>query len=266
MAGGRAGEMITPLYRGISVLGHGFGSPAFSPADISGLKLWLKADAGLYQDAAMTTPATANNDPVGGWADQSGLGNHATQAVSGSRGIYRPSSQNSKPGVEFTKASTQQLLTSLSMSNEPLTAIAVVRWLSADVYGAITGNAGATPYRKWWWGNDNGTIKMSSYKGDGSAYDALYNVGPTAMNATNAYIVGYRATSGGGITFWTNGSGATAEGNKPKTSTFNVTIVPSYQTGNLIIYELALYNTALSDSDYALCLAYLNDPARWAAY
>jgi len=42
----------------------------------------------LFQDSAGTTPVTADGDPVGRMLDQSGDGNHATQAVSGSRPVY----------------------------------------------------------------------------------------------------------------------------------------------------------------------------------
>ena len=49
---------------------------------IPGLQLWLDASDGstLFTDSAGTTPATADGDPVGRWADKSGNNRHATQA------------------------------------------------------------------------------------------------------------------------------------------------------------------------------------------
>lgn len=43
----------------------------------------------LFQDAAGTTPVTADGDPVGLMLDKSGNGNHASQAVSANRPVYR---------------------------------------------------------------------------------------------------------------------------------------------------------------------------------
>ena len=75
------------------------GGGAFTPSDLTGLKLWLKADTGVYQDSAGTTPVASNNDPVGKWTDQSGQGNHFTQATAGSRPTYKTAVQNSLPGI-----------------------------------------------------------------------------------------------------------------------------------------------------------------------
>ena len=65
----------------------------FSPTDISGLSLWLKADAGV----------TLSGSNVTAWADQSGNGRTVT--VSNSP-VFSASSINSKPTVDFN-GSTQ---------------------------------------------------------------------------------------------------------------------------------------------------------------
>ncbi len=70
---------------------RGKGNPAQGafqvPTDLSGLALWLDADYGTYADAARLTPATVDQDFIGGWEDRSGLGNHGSNA----EGIFRPS-------------------------------------------------------------------------------------------------------------------------------------------------------------------------------
>jgi hypothetical protein len=72
-----------------AILGRPAAPAAFSPASPPGLLLWLWADQGTFQDAARTTPAAADGDPVGGWQDLSGRGNHASQAVAASRPTLR---------------------------------------------------------------------------------------------------------------------------------------------------------------------------------
>ena len=57
---------------------------SLNPTTIAGLKLWLKADAGVYTDSAGTTPASVG-DRVGRWSDQSGNNYHATQGTANSR-------------------------------------------------------------------------------------------------------------------------------------------------------------------------------------
>lgn len=74
-------------------LGGGIVSPTpFSPSDIAGLNLWLKADSLVLND----------NDPITTWADQSGNGNDATQVGAvGIKPIYKTNIINGKPIVRF---------------------------------------------------------------------------------------------------------------------------------------------------------------------
>ena len=66
---------------------------AFSPTDINGLQLWLRADAGTFNDAAKTQPC-ADGDAVATWADQSGNGYDFTQATANSRPKYNATDAN----------------------------------------------------------------------------------------------------------------------------------------------------------------------------
>lgn len=62
----------------------------FSPLSISGLKVWLKADA---------ITGLVNLDPVGTWSDSSGNGYNVTQATAGKKPTYKTGIQNSLPAV-----------------------------------------------------------------------------------------------------------------------------------------------------------------------
>jgi len=72
--GGKSG-VFTPA----SLFANGEQGAWYDPSDLTT----------LYQDSAGTTPVTADGDPVGRMEDKSGNGNHATQAGSTSRPVYR---------------------------------------------------------------------------------------------------------------------------------------------------------------------------------
>lgn len=80
-AGGTPGDPDTP----------------FSPADIPGLKLWLKGDVGVFKDTAGTDPVASDGDTVVLWKDQSAEGNDFVHA--GSTCKYVADATNGHPGV-----------------------------------------------------------------------------------------------------------------------------------------------------------------------
>jgi hypothetical protein len=78
-------------------------SPAFTLRSIPGLERWHDAmDIGtLYQNDSLTTPISANAQPVGGWQNKSGhAGRQLTQGASGSRPTFRTGYINGRPAVE----------------------------------------------------------------------------------------------------------------------------------------------------------------------
>jgi hypothetical protein len=80
---------------GLSGLSALVGEP-FAPSALPGLAGWFDASAAstLSQDAAGTTPAAADSDPVGRWSDRSGQGNHVTQGTAAARPTLKLAVQN----------------------------------------------------------------------------------------------------------------------------------------------------------------------------
>lgn len=108
--------------------------PSYPPQKAA-LQVWLDAAVGTYQDAAMTTAAVADADPIGGWADQSGKGNHATQATAGLRPVLKLAQLNGKPSVLWTAASAQYLsangaAAAFAGTNIPVTIVAVMKYVT----------------------------------------------------------------------------------------------------------------------------------------
>jgi hypothetical protein len=81
-------------------LGSRGGAAAWSPLDLgSTLKLWLRGDLGI----------TLNGGDVSAWADQSGNGQHFTQATGAQQPLYVASGISSMPSVAFTAANNDFL-------------------------------------------------------------------------------------------------------------------------------------------------------------
>lgn len=91
--------MLSPLAHNLGPLTLPLRGPAFDPATIAGLKLWLKADAGALNASDL---AATDTEAVKTWQDQSGNGWHATQATAGNRPAwYIGASSNGSPVVRF---------------------------------------------------------------------------------------------------------------------------------------------------------------------
>jgi hypothetical protein len=77
---------------------------AFSPSNISGLKLWLDATKGLFDATTGGSAVTTDGSSVARWEDQSGNGNHVTQATSDKRPALKTAIQNGLNVLRFTEA------------------------------------------------------------------------------------------------------------------------------------------------------------------
>jgi hypothetical protein len=119
-------------------------TPSF-PASIAGLQLLLDASfaPSLFQNSNGTTAATATDNPVGYWADMSGLGNHATQATSGARPLLKLSNQNGLPGLLLD--GTDDFLTASVAGFQSLTAVTVIM-----VFKSLSAAAADTNTASFW--------------------------------------------------------------------------------------------------------------------
>lgn len=148
------------------------------PSDLTGLTLWLKADAlGL-----------SNNDPVASWTDSSGNANHATQGTAGSRPVFKTGILNGLPVVRFDAA--DDALTTPLVVASPFS-IFVVYDRAPD-----SGNRRAI--------NGSNNYLIGPRSGNHQLYNGAFIVGPAVVDDTFVYAAAL--TDGGGTTFRVDGS------------------------------------------------------------
>lgn len=78
--------------------------PFLPPMGLHGLKNAFDASAiaDLYQDDTLSTPVTANNDPVGGWVDKmKSTAQNVLQATGSKRPTYKTQAIKNHPGLLF---------------------------------------------------------------------------------------------------------------------------------------------------------------------
>ena len=108
---------------------------AWTPADLTGLALWLDAD-----DASTIT---LNGSTVSQWDDKSGNNRHATQGVAANQPTYSAAEFNGKPALTFdgTNDSLSIASTALfSSGNADLSMFFVYNSIASSGYGTIFAN------------------------------------------------------------------------------------------------------------------------------
>lgn len=230
----------------------GGGGSSFTPppgVDAS-LVQWLDAGAGVFTDAAMTSPAS-NGNTVKGWADQSGKGNHVTNSSATSITLDTTGGANSKPCLVFaggsTNASSLYSATGLSIP-KPLCFIYVWK-LTDSTNGYLQAGLVSTGQGSLFY---NGQLEIY----DGSGFQIF---GSFSTGVWGALLV-YQTDAWSNTTMVFNGA--------RKNSLFcgNFTAVDklciggdgagSYQP-HMRLCEVLVYAAQLSPSDFAAVRAYL---------
>lgn len=106
------------------LLGAGGRNPvSFSPDDLSGLDLWLKADA---------ITGLSDNDAVVTWSDESGNGNDLSQAIAANRPTYQTNEINTTLPVVRGDGTNDYIGAAIVGLDQPRHIFIVARW---NVYG-----------------------------------------------------------------------------------------------------------------------------------
>lgn len=117
----------------------------FDPSSVSGLKVWLDATKGLFDATTGGSAVTTDGTSVARWEDQSGNGNHVTQATSGQRPELKTNIQNGRDILRFVAANSDLLRASSTVisGTTARTIFMVVKETSGQANGIVGFGGGA---------------------------------------------------------------------------------------------------------------------------
>lgn len=226
--------MSNLLLLGVGGKPAGGGAP-FSPSDITGLVLWLDADA---------ITGLNDGDPVATWEDQSGQDNDAAQGLSTVRPSYETNELNGLPVVSFDGIDefddNLQTPDFAGGSLSSFTVFLVQRYRSSfgTQEGSFDGESDLQCYLF------RATDNNSSYCNNGS------QIGP-ATGATNSWHVLCAVVDGASSRLRYN-AGTAATGTLSATSLTRATLGirgNGQDAADVDIAEVLIYDSALSTSD-----------------
>lgn len=221
-----------------------------APNTVAGLYAWFHPTSGKWQDSGRTTPASANNDPVGAWDDASGSSRHVTQATAADRPLLKTSIINGFAVQRFDGATDFLQRTSAGFSiatPQTIFCVGLVSSVSAPgafgrVYDSADSSVGRALMGKHGDNSTNaifaGTVVSyaESLPTTMKVWSAVYNGASSALWRNGTQVVSGNAGTNtmSGLRL---GAGATAGGGAA--SEFN----------GCDIAEFVVYSAALSASD-----------------
>jgi uncharacterized repeat protein (TIGR02059 family) len=230
---------------------------AWSPSNISGLKLWLKADVGA---------GTNDGDRVSSWTDQSGSGNNSTQSDLGQRPTYKTGIKNGLPAILHDTASDQKTVTADSIAFSSAAGVSVFMVLQSN-----------TTLKTLLHITSPGNIYLGHGEGTANKFEQFcpfltpngWNSGITSI--TGNWVLLESITSSAAINLYVN---AVVDKTVTVTSgsfsdTYSIQVGGRSDAGvthsiNGYIGEVLVYDSALSAGNRQLVEAYLN--GRWVIY
>jgi hypothetical protein len=234
------------------------GSAPFSPANLSGLSLWLKADAGV----------TLSGSYITAWADQSGNGRNATSV---SNPTFVSNAVNGKPALSFNGESNMTGPAVFSGASQRTFFVVYYTDNEAGVSNSIAGQSNLdTP--------DTGKIFFIQARNDfldSSPYLAGYAAdvsGPPYAN--NVWKIASADYNGTTANLYSNGSlvnfGEVSLNTYNTGDCFTIGCIYDLGSGGYSEYfsgkltEIIAYNRVLTGTEHSNVVAYLN--TKYAVY
>lgn len=239
------------------MFGHGL--LTFNPKNIPGIRLWLDASNVLNGSNPSSSSA------VSSWVDLSGVSGNAAQATSGKRPVFVTNIQNGLPAVWFTAASSQCMQVASIALGSQMTVFTVLEQFNS---------ASAT-----WFMEQSPDVNTNDgfYQYGNGLATQIKNSGSSVMTANIAGWLGADAVlamtryNGSTAVAWKNGAlypGSSGSGSITNNTVTNVLNIGSRNQAGLFfdgyLYELIIYNGALSDAQVAIVNDYLR--RKWALY
>jgi hypothetical protein len=262
---GRAQVGITPGFLFV-------GASGFSPVDISGLKLWVKAD---------DLEGYLDGDPVGTWPDVSGVGNDLTSS-STARPVFKTAIQNGLSILRFDGSNDVMSKASFSGVDgvSGMTVFLIVKQASLSTNQVYVSKWDYATQGSWaFQTGDGSSSEVTAYIADNIIDAGVNHNQSSGAGITSAFYLiemvydGSQGTAADRVKFYVNGVLQTnsASGTLPTSLT---TCTADFRVGqfggaltrnyNGDFGEILVYNSALGSTNRGLVETYLN--AKWAVY
>jgi len=226
--------------------------PVWTPPSSPSLVSWMSSDTGLFQDSALTTPATADNDPVGGWQDRSGAGHHLIQATSTARPALKLAQVNGRPSVRFD--GTSDYLRTLFSLPPPFSIYLVLREISWTEGDEVLGSATSDTFDVY---QHNSSPNLYLYGGTGPIAGANPDL---AIGTWGLVEFGVPAPAAGSIYLRVNNNSPITNAASTASSSQGFTLGANYSNtgfGNIEVAEVICYNRILIPSEQVSLRAYI---------
>jgi hypothetical protein len=235
---GSTGRTANLYINGLSVIDWVLTTVAFSPAIISGCKVWLTADAGITKDGS---------DNVSAWADQSGVGNNATQATGANQPKWIDNVLNGKPVLRFDGSNDR---IRIANSVDYATIFVVAKYSGGatfNQYPGIISPSSSSPSPQYFFIGANGSA-------------SFYNGTSSALFQTKIYVNGtntdsFSPLSSFKVVYGLSNSGSAATRSNVDVGN-NANDGSSFWNGD--IAEVIAYDSVLGSTDLTNLMNYLN--------